>query len=371
MTNAYIRMGAGDLDPARQLINASNCHSHPVAVWQTLTGLIDSLGALGQRDELDAMCDLGARLAERLNIDVRETGLGPAQAVALHLAGDLMAAIEMAPQHPAAWELISRMFISATARVAVDLDDGALLDRVGRLLRPTDMANSEHHVHVVAWADAVLTGRLDEAERTLRAALQTVRLAAPRAQLLTELAVTLAARERWDDADVVLGDIATVLATIGEPAPGIRSRADVVRARLESASGHAAAATTQAVRALRAAASARLPLLEIDSLETVAVIHHAAGDDAVAAHILGATTTERARRGYRGRFTTPANQSLVDTLAATHRTAWRAGTEEQIIQVTASITSDEPRREHQAPLFQSTRSEGSSRGSRASDTDDQ
>jgi hypothetical protein len=138
----------------------------------------------------------------------------------------------------------------------------------------------------------------------------------------------------------VLEQVEAFMPTIDEPAPGIHSRADLVRATLALASGDIAAAAGRAEHALRTAAEAGLRLVEIDALETVAVVRLAAGDAAAAARILGATTADRERRGYLGRLTTPATRSMVDSAASAQAGAWHAGTTEPLDRMTAAVLAE-------------------------------
>jgi predicted ATPase/DNA-binding SARP family transcriptional activator len=336
---AYAGFRTGDLTPAREVVADAVSSGDGVPAWQAVTGLISHLGNLGQLHELTAMCGLAAQLADELTLDIAHTGLGPLQAVADHLAGDLAAALQRVPRVPVSWELISRMWASAAARVAVDLGDAAVAELAGRLIGPVDMPRSEVYVHTVAWAAAVLADDLDGAARQARAAVASSAHITERAAVLADLAATFAAQRRWDDAGTTLDELQTVVATLTEPTPGPRARGDVVRARLLLATDQLAAADAAAHRALGTAADAGLRLIQIDALETIAVVALAAGDHADAAVLLATTTAERQRRGYLGRVTTPATQNLVERLAAAQPLAWSRGAGQSLQTATSRAAS--------------------------------
>jgi hypothetical protein len=188
-------------------------------------------------------------------------------------------------------------------------------------------------VQVVAWAAAILAGDHLAAVQAASAVVDSSGRVLEKAQALTNLAATLAALERWDETAVVLQRFDTAMQTITEPAPALRARAAIVEARLALATGEVAGADAAAHRALRTATGAGLPLIQIDAVETIAVTASATGDYTAAARLVGATTAERQRRGYLGRLTTPATQSLVDQLASTHAGAWNAGAAESLERV--------------------------------------
>ncbi|HEY1281472.1 MAG TPA: hypothetical protein VGF22_17470, partial [Acidimicrobiales bacterium] len=87
--------------------------------------------------------------------------------------------------------------------------------------------------------------------------------------------------------------------------------------------------------ALRTAAEAGLVLIQIDALETVAVVAAARDDHDSAVTLLAAATAERERRGYRGRLTTPATEGLIEQLASAHADAWTAGAAASLEEATA------------------------------------
>ncbi len=339
VTLAYAGLRTGDLTPAREVVAAAASSGDRVSAWQAVTGLISHLGNLGQLHELAAMCELAAQIAVELHLDIAHTGLGPLQAVADHLAGDLAMALQRVPTVPVSWELISRMWAAAAARLAVDLGDAAVAELAGRLIGPVDMPRSEVYVHTIAWAAAVLADDLDGAARQARVAVASTERTTDRAAVLADLAATFAARQRWDDAGATLHELQTVVATLTEPAPGPRARGDVVRARLLLAADQLAAADAAAHRALGTAADAGLHLIQIDALETIAVAALAAGDHADAVGLLATTTAERQRRGYLGRLTTPATQDLIERLTTAQPLAWSEGTGRSLHTATSRAAS--------------------------------
>jgi predicted ATPase/DNA-binding SARP family transcriptional activator len=339
VTLAYDGFRTGDLTPAREVVAAAVSSGNSGPAWQALTGLIAPLGDLGQLHELTAMCELGVRLAAELTLDTKHTGLGPGQAVADHLAGDLTAAVERLPSQPLSWKLISRMWAAAGARIGIDLGDAALVARAERLIGHIDTPRSKVHVHIVAWAAAVLAEDFDGAVGAARAALASTDHVTKRATVLADLAETFAAQRQWHDAGTTLEELDTVVATLAEPAPGPRARADLVRARLALATDELEAADGTADHALRTAADAGLRLIEINALETIATVALATHDEAAAARVLASTTAERERRGYRGRFTTPATQELVERLAAAQPAAWSKGASQSLQATTAQAAT--------------------------------
>jgi len=77
--------------------------------------------------------------------------------------------------------------------------------------------------------------------------------------------------------------------------------------------------------ALRTAIDARLVLLQVDTVETIAVIAVAAGEPAAASRLLAATNAERDRRGYLGRTLSAASMSNIAELQADQESAWTEG----------------------------------------------
>jgi predicted ATPase/DNA-binding SARP family transcriptional activator len=324
--HAYTRGVVGDLQPTRTLIAAAMASDNGSTALRAATGLIDALACLGQLDELWEMCRLGAGLAASVPFNVNESNVGPFRAVAFHLSGDVTTPVEHLPERPVRWELFNRTWAGMAARVAVDRDDAVLIGRARALIGPTDLRMSEVYRHVVAWASAVVSGDLASGADAAASAVDAASGVGQRAQSLTELAATLAALERWDETAHVLERLQTLCADINEPAPGPRARAAILRARLALVNHRAGDASQRAHDALHLARRAGLVLIQIDALETIALVT----DPAQAARLLGATTAERQRRGYRGRLTTAASQSFVDRFTSTHADAWNVGTAESL-----------------------------------------
>jgi hypothetical protein len=335
---AYRSAALGDLRPARALVAACVASGNDQTTFQIATGLGDALASLGQLEELDEINTLSADLAEAGGLDLKDCNVGPLQAIALHLAGDLTTPAERLPDGPVSWRLFSRSWAAMAARVAVCRDDLALLERAAKLVGRDDTPGSDGLVCIVDWAQAVLTGDLDAAIQAALAAVdgtKKVRFTAGRA--LTDLVATLTTARRWNDAAVALAELCSFIDAIDEPAPLWRARAGIVEARLALAGGDPSGADTARV-ALHTATSAGLRLEQVDALETIAVAADAALDHDTAARVLAAATAVRHHLGYNGRLTTPATQTLIDRLVSSHRTAWNEGSTQLLDQTISGVS---------------------------------
>jgi predicted ATPase len=334
---AYAALEVGDLAPARELVAAAMANDDRTPAFQIGTGLVGVLSYLGQLEELVAMCDLTAALAARIPLDAKDSGVGPGQAAADHLAGDLRAALDSLPEQPVSWELITRMWAARGARVAVDVDDVEVVRRMEALVGPADAGGySIGLLRVIEWAAACLGGDLGAAADAIRSVRgRTAGQRPAEADGLTLLAVTHAAQARWEDAADALEKFDAVVASIDEPAPALCCRAAVVRARIALAGDRPDDAAEQALRALEVATATGLTLLRIDALETLAAISLAEGDRADAARLLGATTADRERRGYLGRLSTPITLSMLRVLEHEQAGAWAEGVAASLDEATA------------------------------------
>jgi predicted ATPase/DNA-binding SARP family transcriptional activator len=335
----------GDLAPLRALITAAVAIGDNYPAYLATTCIGYPLAVFGQLEELRATCRLGAETVA--NFDIMDGGLGPPVVMADHLAGELATAVERLPGRPVPWEMHRRQHAAAAGRLAIDRHDPALVERAATWIGAEDARFSAVYPLVVAWAAAVLGDDLEAAAESVTAAVDAAEFVPDRAAVFTDLAATLAALKRWDETATALEQFDALISAINEPAPALRARAAVVEARLALATGDLAAADAAADRALQTAAGTGLVLIQIDALETVAVVAAARDDHETAVGLLAATATERHRRGYVGRFTTPASQALVDSLASAHADAWTAGAAASLDEATAqAVASSSPPERH-------------------------
>jgi predicted ATPase/class 3 adenylate cyclase/DNA-binding CsgD family transcriptional regulator len=326
---AYVRLNTGDLSVVRALVIDAMADDDKWPAWAAVTALANALAYLGQHDELSAACRVGAQVLTDManaSFTVDDCAIGPAQAVADHLAGDLDAPIGRMPSRRPAWEMFALMWAEMAGRVAVDRDDPVLAARAAMMIDAPEGPGSAGYHGLAVWAQRVVAGDLEGAAESADAAAAGARTAFQEGHALSVLAATLAALERWDDTSEALRRVEEVLAPITEPAPRIRAGAAVTRARAALAGGQMATAGDAAHEALRTAKAAGLPLFQIDALEAVAAVALAAGDKTRAARLLASADTERERRGYRGRLTSAVPTSACARLAADHAGAWDEGT---------------------------------------------
>jgi hypothetical protein len=129
---------------------------------------------------------------------------------------------------------------------------------------------------------------------------------------------------------MALHEFDTGIAAMSEPAPGLRARADVVDARFALARIDLIAAADASHRALPLTIAAGLPLIQIDALETIAVIP---SPPATTPRPLGSSarlTPKGKAAATSGVTRRRATQSLIDQFASTQASAWDAGTAESL-----------------------------------------
>jgi hypothetical protein len=340
VAHAYQSAALGDLQPSRALVAACVASGNGGTAFQIATGLGDPLACLGQLDELTEMTTISGDLAAGWGLDLKDCNVGPLKCIAHHLAGDLTTPVERLPDRPVSWKLFSRYLAAMAGRVAVARDDLPLQERAAKLIDLDDTSTTDTLVQVVDWARAILTGDLDTAVRAAVAATDKAsRHVFHTGRALIDLAATLTAAQRWNDAATTLARLDTLIDTVNEPAPLWRARAGIVAARLALAANDPTAADS-ARSALTTATAARLRLEQIDALETIAVAEEVAHHPDTAARLLAATTAERQRIGYHGRLTTPAIQALVDRLASTHNAAWNVGSTQPLDHLISRMCHD-------------------------------
>jgi hypothetical protein len=314
---AIAAFARGDLAPLRALIAGANTIDADYAAYLATTCLGFPLAEFGQLEELKNTCRIGSDFVAG-TFDIMNSGVGPALVMADYLAGDPNVAVEHLPRRGASWEMIARQYAAVAGRIAVDRDDPAVAELAATWIGPHDTPDTAVYPLLLAWARAVLGGDLVAAAAHAATAVEATRYVPVQGRALTDLAATLAHLERWGEVGGALQRLGGLLDAIDEPAPALRARGAVVEARLALARDRIPDALDAAHRALRTATDAGLILIQIDALETLAMAAAATGDHATAATLLGATTADRRRRGYGGRFTTPAPASLLDELASTH-----------------------------------------------------
>jgi predicted ATPase/class 3 adenylate cyclase/DNA-binding NarL/FixJ family response regulator len=324
---SYERMGQGDLSMTRALVIDAMGDEDTQPAFAAVTGLAVALAYLGQRDELGAACRVGTQLLARFatTFTADDCSIGPTQAVADHLAGDLDGPVARFPSRRPAWEIFALMWAEMGGRVAVDRDDPAFAERAAAFIDTPQGAGADGSHGLAMWAQQVMAGNLDGAVRAAQAADAGSRTPFQRGNAVSTLAATLAALARWDETWVALRHLDEVLAPVTEPAPRIRAGAAVTRTRAALAIGQIADADGAAHEALRTASDANLPLFQIDALEAVAAVALATEDHTRAARILGTADAERRRRGYRGRLASPVPASALAALAASQAAAWEEG----------------------------------------------
>jgi predicted ATPase/class 3 adenylate cyclase/DNA-binding NarL/FixJ family response regulator len=332
---AYVRFNAGDLSLARALVIDATAAGHGHPAFAAVTALAGAFACLGQLDELGAACRFGAQFAAAGGFSPDDSAIGPMQAMADYLAGDLDGAVRRFPARRPAWELFARMAAGVASRVAVDRDDPAFADRAVAMIGTEDAPGSGAHRNIAIWGQRVLAGDLDGAVGEVTAAVAASGNPFQRGDALCMLASTLAALGRWDDVWTSLRDLDEALAPVTEPAPRLRARAAVTRTRAALVAGKIAAADDAAYDALTTASDARLRLIHIDALEAVAAVALAADDHTRAARLAAAVEAERDRRGYRGRLTCAIPMPAIDELRTEHAAAWGDGASLSLEEATA------------------------------------
>jgi DNA-binding CsgD family transcriptional regulator len=321
---SYVRVSNGDLSMVRALVIDAIAAGENYPAFAAATGLTECLAYLGQCEELGAACR-AALSTKAQAFDLLDSAAGPARAVGDHLAGELDAAIERLPATRSAWELMTRMWAEMAARVAVDRDDVALAERALSMMNDEDAAGSAVHRELAVWGHRVVAGDVVGAVTSAEAAGAAAQTPFQRIHAACMLAATLAFLDRWDDARAALRRVDDALAAVTEPAPRPRASAAVTRTAVALAAGQLGEADDAAHRALQLAGTAGLRLIQVDALESVAAVALAGGDPTRAARLLAATSAERGRRGYHGRFTSPVSAPTVGRLAGEHPAAWSEG----------------------------------------------
>lgn len=149
--------------------------------------------------------------------------------------------------------------------------------------------------------------------------------------LTLDLAATLIADGRWSEGASALDRAEAQADGFREPAPLVRARVMLFRARVFLSSGSVAQADHAAYDSLGLAVDCEFGLARIDALEVIATISRQRGNDRLAARLLGACAAEREAIGYANRMSSGVDTTVPDA----HRSSFEQGRALGIVEATA------------------------------------
>ncbi len=324
-----------DLDRVRAFLAEADQAGDGFAVLMVSTAAAIVSAWLGNHREASDLCRLTRRVCVDGRLDYADSMAAVAEIVVARQRGELEAAVQL--RRPGRFVQIGIRAECAQqlARLATDRADVALMETaltaLGGSLGPIEMEAKR----LITWSHECLRENWAGAAETISEVLESP-VESPLGPIVVcvltlDLAATLIADGRWSEGASALDRAEAQADGFREPAPLVRARVMLFRARVFLSSGSVAQADHAAYDSLGLAVDCEFGLARIDALEVIATISRQRGNDRLAARLLGACAAEREAIGYANRMSSGVDTTVPDA----HRSSFEQGRALGIVEATA------------------------------------